>query len=294
MLTDEQYGRDLGDQLRLEMADVRADPDLLRQLRRRGARRTWAISSAIAVPVAVAAVAAVIVTTSGPGGPVRSTTAAPNQQIVDVAYVKAQTIKAVGRAEDYVIYSKDTGSGGYYETWTDCATQRYRVDTYDKNSPMQRIGEKAPKPPAGGYPLHHDQTNLVTGPEGNQDILTIDWPTKRWYTSHDSSSRPAGGVPNPTDPDSVRKAINDGTVQLVGKEQVDGRDTLHLLIIGPDHSSRIDMWVDSTSYLPVKDIAVKDQSTKDEESTTYTWLPRTAENLAKLVVTPPAGFEHAS
>ena len=64
-------------------------------------------------------------------------------------------------------------------------------------------------------------------------------------------------VPDITDPDSIRKAITNGTVELLGKEKVDGLDTLHLQLFGPKRSYRIDMWVDETNYLPVQGTAVK-------------------------------------
>ncbi|HEV2781195.1 MAG TPA: hypothetical protein VGX25_17575, partial [Actinophytocola sp.] len=44
--------------------------------------------------------------------------------------VQAQTIMAVSRAADYVIYSKGSYGTGYYEIWMDKPGQRIRTDTY--------------------------------------------------------------------------------------------------------------------------------------------------------------------
>jgi hypothetical protein len=96
---------------------------------------------------------------------------------------------------------------------------------------------------------------------------------------------------------SIQQAIASGTLELLGHETVNGLDTLHLRLFGPDRSYRVDIWVDSATYLPVRDIAGKssgnagpDEFPAEIAVTTYSWLPRTDENLARLVLTPPAGF----
>jgi hypothetical protein len=48
-----------------------------------------------------------------------------------------------------------------------------------------------------------------------------------------------------------------------------------------------DLWVDSTTFLPVRMIG---QKSPRDFTVTYEWLPRTAQNLARLELTPPAGF----
>src|SRR5688572_20008111 len=108
MSTDEQYGQDLAVRLRQELHEVRAAPDLTRTLRRRQARRAWALRTAIAAPVAAAAIAAVLVSTTGPGAPDPRLQADGGRatQLLDVAYVQEQTIKALAEATDLVIYAK--------------------------------------------------------------------------------------------------------------------------------------------------------------------------------------------
>jgi hypothetical protein len=315
MLTDEQYGRQVGDRLRHEIDDVHASPDLVRRLRRRQVRRTWAIRFTIATPVAAAAVAAAIVlTTAGQSAPSQAvrpgTTTAPPPtsdapaQVRTVAYVKEQTLKALGQASQYVIFSKDTYADGHHDTWYDKPADRYRNDVYSRDvvgsGGKEADGQVRLPPPSQPLgPIHLNQSHAVTGKLGSdQEITTIDYDRKTWSTSHIKETGPVVLVaPDITDTESVRKAITDGTVTLLGNENVDGIDTLHLQVIGPKREYKIDMWVDGKSYLPVREKAVKSSGQADEfpdshaESTKYEWLPRTEENLAKLTLTPPPDFK---
>ncbi|HEV2781196.1 MAG TPA: hypothetical protein VGX25_17580 [Actinophytocola sp.] len=147
--------------------------------------------------------------------------------------------------------------------------------------------------------MRRQQSHSASGPDGDQDIVWVDYDLRKWSTGHRTDRNPPSAIPDITDADSIRTAITDGTVELVGRETVDGLDTLHLRLFGPNREYRIDMWVDSRTYLPVREIAAKSSGgTGDQEfpsahavTTTYDWLPRTPDNLARLVLTPPAGFE---
>jgi hypothetical protein len=311
MLTDEQYGHQLGDRLRYETDDLRPDPDLARKLRRRVARRTWAIRAAIATPVAAAAAVAILVTTAGPGGGQRTsqTHNAPQStngepvRVETVAYVQAQTIDALSRASSYVIAATNTYDGGHYDEWIDKATQRYRNDVYTSDIGGVGLGAdgKALAPPADTTPgaVHLSQSHSESGPAGNRDLVSVDYDLKQWSTGKITDMRPPGTGPDITDADSVRQAIADGTVELLGHETVSGHDTLHLRLYGPERSYRLDMWVDAKTYLPVQETAAKSGGKSGGQefpavatvTTRYSWLPRTEANLAHLVLTAPPGFK---
>jgi hypothetical protein len=92
-----------------------------------------------------------------------------------------------------------------------------------------------------------------------------------------------------TDPDGMREAISRGVVELLGQEVVDGINTLHLRIAVTQRGYQLDVCVDSSSYLPVQETESTDGRTA--VTTTFAWLPRTEENPARLVLTPPPGFE---
>jgi hypothetical protein len=222
--------------------------------------------------------------------------------VENVAHVQAQTIQAVSQASQYVIQMKNTYEGGYYDEWVDKATQRYRNDVYSQSVTVSAPpGGKMTAPAAPSSqppgPIRLNQSHGLSGPDGNQDMITVDYDLKTWSTGRMTHPKPTG-IPDITDADSIRKAIADGTLELVGKEKVDGIDTLHLRLYGPKRSYRIDMWVDSKTYLPVRETAAKSGGTPGGPefpasatvTTKYTWLPRTEENLARLAVTPPPGF----
>jgi hypothetical protein len=311
MLTDEQYGQQLGEQLRHELDDVTTTPDLMAKLRRRQTRRTWAIGTVIATPVAAAVAVAVVVTTAGqaaPGETPQANGSTPSSdtravEVENVSYVQAQTLKALSQAAQYVIEAKSTYDGGHYDTWTDKATNRYRNDVYDSSVPVVGSNDRTMRLPAPGDikpgPIHLRQSHAVSGPDDDREIVTLDYDRKQWHTGRVTDTRPEG-EPDITDADSVRKAIADGTLELVGKEKVDEYDTLHLRLFGPARAFRIDMWVDGKTYLPVQETAAKSSGKKGDQefpavatvTTKYKWLPRNEENLARLVLTPPPGFEH--
>jgi hypothetical protein len=303
MLTDEQFGQQLGVRLRQETDDLRAAPDLMHTLRRKQTRRTWVIRGATLTAVSAAAAIAVVINTTGGQTPVEQRQAAPRTgttteaPVVNVAYVQQRTIEAVSRAADYVIFAENTYDGGHYEEWIDKATQRYRNDVYDRSvtiSGTAADGKMTVPAQPPQVPIHLNQSHAVSGPPGNQTITTVDYNLHTWSVGHLTDRPDPASDVDVTDADSVRKAITTGTVELVGKETVDRRDTLHLRVYGPDRSYRLDMWVESTSYLPVRETAAKGGPDEFPQSatvtTTYTWLPRTEENLAKLTLTPPPGF----
>lgn len=308
MLTDEQFGRRLGGQLHSEVEDVHAAPDLVGRVRRRQVRRTRAIGAAIAAPVAIAAVAAILATTGGQGAPAGGHQAGGTRsasgdtvRLQNVGFVKEQTSKALGQASKYVIFSKSTYDGGYYDTWTDPATGRYRNDTYTtivyrpSSDKKGSVRATAPDPDGIAYgPMHRQQSHAVSGPMDSRRVVSVDYEREHWTVDRDAVPVHRD-IPVITDPESIRKAIKDGTVELLGEEKVNGVKALHLRIFGPKRSYRIDMWVDSGTYLPVREIAGK--AGKDgvfpasaAVTSMYSWLPRTKENLSLLELTPPAGF----
>jgi hypothetical protein len=322
MLTEEQYGNELGSRLRHETEDIRATPGMARRLRRQQTKRKWTIRTAIAVPAAAAAVAAIMVatTTTAQNAPSEAngnlsvpTDNAPTDNapvedmpVVNVAQVQAQTLKAVGQASQYVIQTKNTYEGGHYDEWVDKATQRYRNDVYSRSVPTAGSpsgGGRMTTPPGpdkqNNAPIHLNQSHGVSGPDGNQEVITVDYDLRTWSVDRMNIPAPKIDIPDITDAEAIRKAIADGTLVLVGKEKVDGVDTLHLQLFGPKRSYRIDVWVDDKTYLPVQETAAKRTGTSGDQefgasgtvTSKFTWLPRTEENLARLVVTPPPDFK---
>jgi hypothetical protein len=328
MPTDEKYGEQLGARLRDEVAQVRAAPDLVETLRRRRARRSRAVWVACLTPVVAAGAAMAVLApaqtplfgrghdtdaapVTGPSVPRVSgskTSVAPPitvqpGQTLTVAYVTSQTINAVSRHQTYVIYSNEMYSTGYIETWTDKVTQRYRNLVWSglpAGVPVPSNGG-APAPP-GSVPVgppQRTQGHEGIGPIGNRTTITVDYQGSWWSKEVDTSTYPPSADPPPdmTDPDSIQSAIKNGRVELLGLETVDGQRALHLRFFAEQRGYRLDMWVDATTYLPVREddsVITSDRDGPEDPVliTTFSWLPRTAENLALLDLTPPPGFRY--
>lgn len=311
MSADEEFGRQVGDRLRDEVADLRADRDLATTVRRRAARRTWTIRASIGAPlVAAAAAAAVLVTPAGPdtttpdgqaAPPATTTTTQP--RVTNVAQVQDLTIQALRSADDYVIHEINTLDDGYLEYWTDRATDRYRLDSYTSILPQQE--EELEQGPNGEVtmtlppvkeepqtgPMRRTHSIAGDGPAGDRTYVQVDYDRKTWSTSHDDSPPIEGEVPDILDADALKQAIDEGRMELIGAETIDGKDTHHLRLFATRRGYQIDLWVDSTTYLPVRQTSTVIGGDPEPVMTSdYDWLPRNEENLAKLVLTPPPGF----
>jgi hypothetical protein len=304
MHSDEQYGRQLGLRLRLETRDLHADPELIGKLRRRQARRGWAVRAAFGTALAAASAAAILVVTTGPdapGGqpPDNAVLPTDRESMVNVAHVQAETIRAVSRASDYVIYEKQTYQSGYFETWTDKSTHRDRTDVY--SAQVTRTATRGPdgtirapsRSAADRGPVRLHQSHAAQGPrDGERTVTWVDYEHRTWGTGREEAGPPSE-LPDVTDADSLRRAVSDGDVDLVGPETVDGVDTVHLRIATTFRGYRIDIWVDAQSYLPVRQthtVQTDAPTAEPKVVITYSWLPRTEENLARLTLTPPSGF----
>jgi RNA polymerase sigma factor (sigma-70 family) len=175
----------------------------------------------------------------------------------------------------------------------------YRSDVYlpdDDPTPAGSDGQikapPAPDPHAVSGPLHLSQSHSGSGPLGNRESVTVDYDRRTWSTEHDTEVPPPSTVPNVTDPQSVEAAITNGTFEVIGKDAVNGVPALHLRISTTTRGYRIDLWVDRSTFLPLQQTqtVTSENPARPAVTTTYAWLPRTAENLARLVLTGPPGF----
>ncbi|MFI7680765.1 hypothetical protein [Actinophytocola sp. NPDC049390] len=310
MSTDEEFGRVVGGRLRDEVADIHAARDLARAVheRRRSERRTWTIRASIGAPLVAAAAAVAVVMTTGatPTEPRGGTHAAPptgtttQVRVENLAHVQAMTIQALRSAEDYVIHEKQLLKYGYDEFWTDRATDRYRLDAYSTIIESNEEPEPGPNgevtvsvkpgaPPTG--PLRRTRSVAGDGPMGDRYYTHVDYDRKTWSTSHDTEIPPPPEMPDVLDADALKKAIDEGRMELVGAETIGDKETHHLRLFANRRGYQIDLWVDATSYLPVRQTStVIDGPEKPVMTSDYDWLPRDEENLAKLELTPPPDF----
>jgi hypothetical protein len=100
---------------------------------------------------------------------------------------------------------------------------------------------------------------------------------------------PAGSGPA-TAATAVRNAIACGTLAVVGRQRVDGVDAIELTS-RPQSLISETIWVSPGTYLPVRVVVRFPPGLAGSQQTVnITWLPPTAQNLAKLTVPIPAGF----
>ncbi|MFG1915016.1 hypothetical protein [Micromonospora sp. NPDC048898] len=287
-LDDEQLGRLLSDRLHEEMYTMTAPADLTETLHRRNRRRTRALGLAVATPV-LAAVALGASLALAPGGAGGGGVTAEAPEMLTVGYVTEKTATALSELPGYVQHEttqhqgRDGKPASSIELWADPTTKRERQDNKILFGDVR------------SYTLALDGSTAV---ELNHD-------KKKWWTYQISSLKPLDTnqvqhLPPSLNPADLKRAVDSGKVTLVGKEQLDGRQTLHLQWLGgPDSAmdaakaaeESMQIWVDTDSYRPVRVInkVLTGTTTSD-----YEWLPRTEANLAEVTVTPPADYRKLS
>ena len=109
---------------------------------------------------------------------------------------------------------------------------------------------------------------------------------------------PGIGLPASTLPSTVarslRTAVSCGTLTMAGRQQIDGTEAIKLTSRPGSFISET-IWVSPSTYLPLR-VVVRSAPGAPviHQAADITWLPPTAQNLAKLTVPIPAGFRHVS
>jgi hypothetical protein len=89
---------------------------------------------------------------------------------------------------------------------------------------------------------------------------------------------------------ALRAAVSCGALTAAGRQRVDGIEAIKLTS-RPDSMIPETIWVSPGTYLPVRVVILPAPGTPGLSQTAdITWLPPTAQNLARLTVPIPAGF----
>lgn len=280
MSTDEdldcRLGAALGAELHEELSGMIAPPGLAVTVRRRRARQRWALTGALTLPVVAAGVAVALVVPAAPqgvrGGPPAGTGAAQPRTAAFLAAHTEQALDGTGDSIVHTVTSLDDGT--VQDTWSDV-------------SGMRMVSSDGPV----GAPTRTSQESV----DGDRLVfLTVDYARHVWW--RDSVSAPEKVAPGVIlgvpygDPNSIRTDLAGGSLVVVGTEQVAGHATEHLrLTVNAGGKAVVaeDLWVDSTTFMPVRLVGQKGPF---HFTVSYEWLPRTPQNLARLELTPPAGF----
>jgi hypothetical protein len=93
---------------------------------------------------------------------------------------------------------------------------------------------------------------------------------------------------------SLRTAVSCGTLTVAGRQLIDGIEAIKLMSRAGSFIAET-IWVSPSTYLPVR-VVVRSTpgSPVIQQTADITWLPPTAQNLAKLTVPIPAGFRKVS
>jgi hypothetical protein len=86
---------------------------------------------------------------------------------------------------------------------------------------------------------------------------------------------------------ALRAAVSCGTLAVAGRQRVDGTEAIELTS-RPGSPIAETVWVSPGTYLPVRMVIRLGQVLR--QAADITWLPPTAQNLARLTVPVPAGF----
>ncbi|MET8764238.1 hypothetical protein [Lentzea sp. NPDC004782] len=258
MATDNELLDDVRTVLRAEVIGVTADsPALLAAVRRKQSRRRRAW---LAVPLVAAAAAAAVVL-----APATPRTTAP----IEVAQVLQQTKSALDGVRGMVIHEQapavqgekyfKPGEKGLSERWhaADGSAFRYRASV--------------------------DGRTIVDLSRSAAGDIFVD------HRARTYRSQP-GETPSDDDvwtPEKIQKAIKDGRITAAGPgDPINGTQTVRLSIAADKAGTATEMWVDATTYLPMRWRWLQDGASTFD----VTWLPPTPENLAQLKTQIPDGF----
>lgn len=270
------------------------------------------------VPATIAAVAAgsiataAVVVTSTNGGrsaSPSSTSATTKTQPNAITTIRMRAVAALVASGDAIVHTRAVtvdpgGSTCVQDIWTTPAQpvpgrllrERNLIVCDGQLTQDTEMIVAAPDPgPALAYPLKLSagpgQERLVNGRKWETvgELIEVDGASRTW--SDVKSTRLLPPVPA-EDGAAVRSELANQTYVIVGHATIDGRDALELR--RADVPELVDtVWVDATSYLPVRSrlsTPVGVGSVTTTSTIDYDFLPATPANVALLTPVVPPGY----
>lgn len=253
-----------------------------------GHRRRYAMPAALAAAAAVAViVGSVAISSRSSHNPARSSAAGHHAtvhapRLLTVAYVTGRSREAIaGFTSGSMQVTVDRGDG---------TSEQYLYDLADGASLLTA----------------RDATGAVTSEESTTGTTAtatrtfVDYAEQAWW-SWTLDNEPAGATASGLDPASLREQLADGDLVKVGDEDINGQAAIHLRYASPVltlggqtvYTDATDLWVDATSFLPIREVGVSGAGDADPEAdswqSTFQWSHTPPSSVAAQI---PAGFTH--
>jgi hypothetical protein len=223
-----------------------------------------------------------------------------HEATASAAEITRRTLTALADSRDLIRHQKTTGHNGdssltKTEAWYDLTAHRYRIVVYGQNGAVV-------------------SGSLSTIADGKLTAQSVDYQKRTWRTITGTVPTSSAAAGSPGYAEQIREQVSSGVYVLLGTDSINGKKVLHLRKpIGPPELSmravspsgvtmpaparahfpnELHMWVDPSTYLPVRSELTSPSGVRLEVD--YDWLPRTPENLGKLELVVPPGFNHTS
>lgn len=273
MSTDKELLAEVRAVLTEEVADVTAGADLLAAVRRAHTRRSTRTRLVFATAAAVVLVVAGIVMwpSAPPANQRHEARSSAQPEPENAAYVRERTSDALNGLGDNVIYERSIvtegekysapGENALYERWLAADGSSFRLLVTIDGRPV--------------VDLTRDRV---------ADVF-VDYRT-RTYRAFPGVEPSDPKYDDVLTPEEIQQALAEGQIEVVGPDTVNGQPVVKLYYKGGKVFAPTDLWVDATTYVPVR------WQWRQENSTPFdvAWLPPTPENIAKLTTVIPDGF----
>lgn len=265
-----------------------------RPVRRRVTRRlVFAGLPSLAAAVA-AVVVAVAVAQSGPV-PGLLTPDTVRTAVLDALQQDSGDILQVSVQDQGPGAAEGTSSAWVYPAFPAAGRQvRFREADYINGKPRQDVESIYTEDAA----MEHLTMSTAQGPRSAK-IAGVDYPSRTWATFTTSTAL----VGLTVSPALIHSEIASGNFTVDGTVKLNGRDAVKLgwtQKAGPAGSHTTTLWVDATTYVPLRMVSTQTVTTQatgtrtiDTTTLTYQMIPATAASLKALTPPIPAGFTRA-
>jgi hypothetical protein len=126
---------------------------------------------------------------------------------------------------------------------------------------------------------------------GEEVVTHVDHDDRTWWRDVLPAADPEAEEPAAQARDvsagGLREALRRGEFEIVGRDRLDRRATVHLRLTDRSGGRDYDVWVDAESFVPVRKVMAYDDGELFRVQEDYEYLPRSAAVLAELELDVP-------